>query len=233
MDSRTLMARLGPRSISWGIVAQVRPEFSPQDIAAALGMIKDKFARELFCYLYWPDQSDSSFKDIEQRVLHRLMEECKARTMNAIGARFAYTMAEVELVTARANSRAVTLALAQYRAAMELANERKWPSPRATYRNLVHSVLREITAPAICAHCHGSGQHTNHRIHVTCPVCHGDGVVPLSDLARARSLGVTWHAYRKAWKAPYEWADTTCKEALGGAERALIRHLGYTRNDNN
>jgi hypothetical protein len=226
MNGRMLMARLNARSVRWDGVRGGVSEFSAQDIAAALGMIKHPFARELFCFLWWPDGARSSSSDIERMMLHRILEECVARATEASLSRLTYKVAELELTRVRSISKLSETTLERYRVPMEIAEKRKWPAPRAVYRLLVQSVLTEMASPTLCPQCHGVGQYVLQGQEFSCTRCDGSGATTLSDLARARQLDMTWHAYRKAWKAPYEWAIQDCRAAEMAAERALCRHLG-------
>jgi hypothetical protein len=229
MGARLLMARLGAQSVRWDGIRGGGPEFTASDIAAALGMIEDEFSRELFCYLWWPDRAQSSTPDMARMLLHRVMKECKSRTMEAVVTRLTYTMAELELTSSRTPSKAVATTLERHRALMEFANDRKWPTPREKYRQLVRGVLLEMANPGVCTRCHGSGQGVHQGQHIQCPKCDGWGAVTPSDLARANRLQMTWHAYTKAWKTPYEWAVESCRDAARSAERALCRNLGYAQ----
>ncbi len=229
MDGRRLMARLNAQSVRWDGVRGGVPEFSAQDIAAALGMIEDEFSRELFCFLWWPDGARSSSSDIERMMLHRVLGECVARATEASISRLTYLVAELEITKVRAMSKVSEAALERYRVPMAAAEKRKWPAPRATYRTVVGSVLQEIASPTSCPQCHGVGRFIHQGQHISCTRCDGSGATALSDLARARRLDMTWHAYRKAWKAPYEWAAETCRAAESAAERALCRHLGESQ----
>lgn len=205
------------------------PEFTASDVAAALGLIEDEFSRELLCYLWLTDGARCSSSEIERMMLHRVMKECKPRAMEVAVTRLTYTMAELELMSARATSRTVAATLERYRTAMEVAEKRKWPAPRAMYRTMVRSVLQEIASPKFCPQCCGVGQFIHHAQHISCTNCDGAGAMMLSGLARARRLDMTWHAYNKAWKAPYEWAVESCRAAELAVDLALCMHLGYSQ----
>ena len=226
MDDRMLMARLGARSVRWDEVHGETPEFTSPDIAAALGMIEDDFSRELFCFLWWPEGATCSSSQIERMLLQRVMKECKARTTEAFLTRLTYTTAELELTGHRVPSKATVDILERYEALMAFANQRKWPAPRDTYRQLIRGVLLELAHPGPCNGCRGSGQEAVGGQRLPCRKCDGWGAMTHSDLARARRLKMTWHAYRKTWKAPYDWASEDCRSAAMSAGHALGRHLG-------
>jgi uncharacterized phage protein len=102
----------------------------------------------------------------------------------------------------------------------------RWPSPSQVYVRLAQSVMAELTEPRVCARCKGTGQRSEQGTPIVCPRCQGTGHLPKSDLARAKRLGMTWHAYTKSWKEPYEWTLSYCVTAVEAAASALVRKLG-------
>lgn len=52
---------------------------SPQDIAAALGFIRDPLARELFCHVRWPGYAERDNRETEVLLLRRVMDEGQRR----------------------------------------------------------------------------------------------------------------------------------------------------------
>jgi hypothetical protein len=227
MDGQRLMARLSARSARWDGMRGGRSEFTPSDIAAALGMIPDGFPRELLCYLWWPDALKCSASEIERMILHRVMRECRARAIDAITSRLSYGVIELERIRTRTLSKTLSSSLEHHRSLMESASERRWPEPRDTYLQLAHGVLIEAQASKVCPSCRGVGRLADApRRENACQRCGGWGTLGSSDLARARALRMTWHAFRKTWKAPYEWAVEDCKSAAADAEHALLHALG-------
>lgn len=109
---------------------------------------------------------------------------------------------------------------------MEVAKEQRWPSPSAVYQRLTRGVLVELSTAVICSICQGAGYQLAHGRSGPCQKCLGSGRRPCSDLARAHTLGITWHAYAKAWKAPFEWALKLCGQAIQLASDVLCRNLG-------
>jgi hypothetical protein len=227
MDGQRLMARLSARSARWDGVRGGRSEFTPSDIAAALGMVPDGFPRELLCYLWWPDALKCSASEIERMILHRVMRECRARAIDAISSRLSYGVVELERTRTRTLSKTLSSSLEHHRSLMESASERRWPEPRDTYLQLAHGVLMEAQASKVCPSCRGVGRLADvSRRQNACQRCRGWGTLGSSDLARARVLRMTWHAFRKTWKAPYEWAVEDCRRAAIDAEHALLHALG-------
>lgn len=53
---------------------------TPQDIAAALGFIRDPLARELFCHVRWPGYAERDNRETRVLLLRRVMDEGQRRT---------------------------------------------------------------------------------------------------------------------------------------------------------
>jgi hypothetical protein len=53
---------------------------TPQDIAAALGFIRDPLARELFCLTRWPGYAERDNRETRVLLLRRVMDEGQRRT---------------------------------------------------------------------------------------------------------------------------------------------------------
>ena len=71
---------------------------SPQDVAAALGFIRDPLAREVFCLARWPGYAERDVSETRVLILRRVMDEGQRRTDEAITA-----WLQVELTPTRAN----------------------------------------------------------------------------------------------------------------------------------
>lgn len=52
---------------------------TPQDIAAALGFIRDPLARELFCHVRWPGYAERDSRETMVLLLRRVMDEGQRR----------------------------------------------------------------------------------------------------------------------------------------------------------
>ena len=66
---------------------------SPQDVAAALGYIRDPLAREVFCLARWPGYAERDVSETRVLILRRVMDEGQRRTDEAITAWLAVEMA--------------------------------------------------------------------------------------------------------------------------------------------
>lgn len=59
---------------------------SPQDVAAALGFIRDPLAREVFCLARWPGYAERDVSETRVLILRRVMDEGQRRQDEAITA---------------------------------------------------------------------------------------------------------------------------------------------------
>jgi len=101
---------------------------SPQDVAAALGYIRDPLAREVFCLARWPGYAERDVSETRVLILRRVMDEGQRRTDEAITAWLA-----VELTPTR--ERKVD---AQRRAS------EKWPVRLEMYPRLVDLAMLHL-----------------------------------------------------------------------------------------
>ncbi len=227
MDGCLLVAQLSLRIGLWKAPGVEVLELSGDEVVGALGRIKDEFSRELLCHICCPEGSRQSSKDVEREVLHKVLSLCKVRAMQALMAQLNYNIADLELTTSRRHSSNSPDVLGRYQQAMDMAKERRWPSPSPVYQKLAHQVLEELRTSECCSRCRGVGrQHATS--HVPCPRCEGSGRLTRSDLARGRALNMTWHAYKKSWRNPYEWTIAYCEGVIRSAGDELCRNLGCT-----
>lgn len=193
---------------------------SKADIETAIRDLPHEFPRELFCLIFRPEAMRTSSRDIEQMLLARVLRECKTRSMDLAVARLTYSISQIELGSVRNASR-VAGTLERQRAVMEFAQTRRWPSPRHEYRNLTRGVIAELIERRAFV----SGCALEERVPVHQAGGPTGGPAMRSELARARALRITWHAYHKSWKEPYEWALVHCFDAFREANRAVMRSL--------
>ncbi len=59
---------------------------TPQDVAAALGFIRDPLAREVFCLARWPGYAERDVSETRVLILRRVMDEGQRRQDEAITA---------------------------------------------------------------------------------------------------------------------------------------------------
>ena len=98
---------------------------SPQDVAAALGYIRDPLAREVFCLARWPGYAERDVSETRVLILRRVMDEGQRRTDEAITAWLAVEMAPTR----------------ERKIAADQRKREKWPSRLEMYPRMVDVAL--------------------------------------------------------------------------------------------
>lgn len=101
---------------------------SPQDVAAALGMIRDPLAREVFCLARWPGYADRDMSETRVLILRRVMDEGQRRTDEAITA-----WLQVEMNPTR-----------DHKIDAERRNREKWPVRLEMYPRMVDLAMLHL-----------------------------------------------------------------------------------------
>lgn len=211
---RKLVARLNASTCRFDVGRGGIPELTPQDIAAALGMVQDELAREVFCAIWWPDGARLAAKGLDQLIARIQFAEWRRRME---------TMLDAQLVLAAA--RAERNMEGERRGETMLADSigQMWPAlVQEAYALVRGAVLDELRAPEPCEACGGIGDFTIMGRAVPCGECGGGGRVPRSNRQRATSIHRDEAAYRRTWRGVYEWTLRRMQEAeqTGGAELA-------------
>lgn len=193
------------------------------DIAHALGHVQDRFARELFCHLWWPDGAARTRADLEREIHLMLIVEYGNRCRDEVEARLALHLVECSAVQWRPDDR---IELRKCRQRMERARARAWPGKLSVYPQIVSAVLDELAAPNHCAMCEGRGTVWAGDIARDCGACDGTGTIPVSDRQRADALKKEWKTYRDSWCKPYAWLYRECWAKEGFAAKDMRRALG-------
>jgi hypothetical protein len=200
MNIRKIMARLNAKAGSFDGGRGGIPEFTPQDLAAAVGAA-DEIGREIFCFAWWPDGARLQRDDLHKRLHDCLLNEFSARYTSLSAMKLQAHMLQSSERRNGAPSRAM---LAAEHAVAE-AEEDAWPRATEKYGEIVDAVLAEVCTPRHCPRCKGLGDMVRHSLKVKCELCNGRGLVGISKAWRARKLGVSDAAYRETWRKPYEW----------------------------
>lgn len=98
---------------------------SPQDVAAALGYIRDPLAREVFCLARWPGYAERDVSETRVLILRRVMDEGQRRQDEAITA-----WLQVELNPSR-----------NHRLDADRRQRDKWPARLCMYPRMVDVAL--------------------------------------------------------------------------------------------
>lgn len=101
---------------------------SPQDVAAALGFIRDPLAREVFCLARWPGYAERDQSETRVLILRRVMDEGQRRQDEAITA-----WLQVELSPTR-----------DHKIDAERKQREKWPARLGMYPRMVDLALLHL-----------------------------------------------------------------------------------------
>lgn len=211
-----LMGRLNATTCRFDIGRGGIPELTPQDIAGALGMIRDEFAREVFCAVWWPDGAKLMAKDLDRIIAGMQFGEWKGRFD---------AMLDAQLKVAQTELRADRREMAGARAALENAKSEMWPALREdAYRLVRLAAVEELRAPKSCASCQGRATASVGELVITCKACDGSGVMPVSNRRRAAALRINESTYRRVWQPVYEWTYRRVADAEhAGAREFAVR----------
>lgn len=101
---------------------------TPQDVAAALGFIRDPLAREVFCLARWPGYAERDLSETRVLILRRVMDEGQRRQDEAITA-----WLQVELSPTR-----------DHRIDADRRAREKWPARLEMYPRLVDFAMLHL-----------------------------------------------------------------------------------------
>lgn len=225
MNVRKLMARLNVPTIHYDTVRGGAPELTPQDLAGAVGMVDDTFARDVFCAIWWPDGSALKLDDLIGRIRTALLAEYARRCRIAEVAKLELHCAECEWEARRIHSEADRQVLSRAKTAVERAKADAWPGQPRMYAVIAQAVLVELQAPDLCTACSGRGDLKTGGVVRTCPACEGRAIAAASDRRRAGRIGRDESTYRGTWRPVYEWAYTLLSDAEASAARKCATGL--------
>lgn len=212
-----LLARLNPSSVRYGGSGGGSPEFTAQDIAAAIAMVPAGLGRELLCRLWWPDGAARTAKELDRLLMDAQLEEWKRRMDLLVTAQIAFALADTHIAKSRT--------MAQ----LDAAKARVWPrlGPESCYGAIRDAVLAELGSASLCTRCSGHGHlRTGTGPIVTCNTCGGTGHARYSDRARAGLIDRDEATYRRIWRPVFEWTHSACEEVLAPAARDLRQAMG-------
>lgn len=218
MHAAELMARLNPSTVRYDIGRGGIPELTSQDIAAAVSMVPAGLGRDLLCYLYWPDQTGISKKQMDRFLLDIQLKEWTSRELSMYRA-----LAAVACEDAAENRFVATRQYSE-------ANSRRWPRLSAggddvsivkPYELMRKAVLEEISHPRQCPDCRGEGRLRKRDVAEACSRCQGGGIVRFGTTWRATKLKMKESSFNQRWAGPYDWLYSTLSDALQEAERDL------------
>lgn len=230
-DVRELLARMNTPAVRFDIGRGGIPELTPQDIAAALGMVPPGIGRDLLHWLHGsgrerPMMPERLPKHIDAKIAEMIADRRREQLHRRADAQITLDLAR-ELAAQHRNipeeARVRVIRLSE-----DLARKRAacWPADSGVYAKLRAAVVHELDGADLCGECQGRGRIITSDLSVPCPECKGSGHKRASGRARARFLGVSEPTYRGEWRAPYDATYAALSDALQDAIRAMREALG-------
>jgi hypothetical protein len=221
MNPIELMARLNAASPNLLGGRGGIPEYTAQDIAAAVGMVPDEFAREVFCAVWWPDGAHLVWKTLDSKIAAAQFGEWRERAEKLVDAQLLEAQAEFLPIEARKT--------AEHRAELALAHAKAglWPAlGEPAYAEIRKATIVELRSPRVCTACKGRATAINGKLVIACEMCAGRGRIAVSDSQRALMLARNESSYRRSWKDVYEWTFRLLIDAEANARAAFATSLG-------
>jgi hypothetical protein len=212
MNPRELLARLNVPAVRYEIGRGGIPDLTNIDVAGALGFIEDKFARDVFSSIWWPDGRADNV-ELHQEVLHRIIREGHRRDTALIAARMELHIAEGALEGKRFKTAFDERIIQDCKIAIDRARNQSWWWSPKVYSRLFGCAVREIRDPRHCMICHGRGETQREALKVICAACIGTGVRDRKKKDRAQLLAVDETSYLRAWCKVYDWSFRMIREA--------------------
>lgn len=213
-----LLARLNAKTVRFNTgQGGGAPSLTPEDIAAAIAFVPAGLARELMCFLHWPDGAALTENQLGESLMSMLMAEWVRRED-------AYQVARTRLAV-----HSHTPGLRSATRAFGAASDNRWPAivkagrhdamqPVEAYRKVRVAVLTELRAGDYCVPCEGEGRVMTRGEVSDCENCGGTGHRKTSDRWRAKAIGVHLSAYQRSWAPVYEWLIAECRTLISEAE---------------
>lgn len=229
-DVRELLARMNTPAVRFDIGRGGIPELTPQDIAAALGMVPPGIGRDLLHWLHGsgrerPMMPERLPKHIDAQIAEMIADRRRDQLHRRADAQINLDLAR-ELaaqhrnVPEEARCRVIRLSedLARKRAAC-------WPADSGVYAKLRAAVVHELDGADLCGECRGRGRLVAENLSVVCSTCNGSGRRRINRSARARMLGVDESTYRKCWARPFDYLFAELTDAYLQAIRGMREAL--------
>lgn len=216
-----LMARLNPKNVRFDVGSGGMPSLTPQDVAAALGMVPDGLGREALMLVHWPDGAVRSRQKLLSLMTAAQLREYTRRERAADAAMTRVATCDPDFQT-REESR------------YQKADRDRWPSwvtkreplkMSEVYGRIRLAVADELSKPRVCPQCGGRELRDRKGNPRTCDRCLGHGTVAHGPSWRAKRLGMKRAGYSQRWEQPYQWLFDTVRDELSESESRLIHAL--------
>jgi|SRR5690606_34673112 len=216
-----LLARLNAKTVQFNVGSGGIPELENSDIAAALGMVRNKLGVDVLEYMHCSDERRKFL--IEVRCFEH-MRNAYNDSMNDEIAYHIHALARPTFIR-----RAVRFVAQPFRAKDAARPSVAWPPFESRnigmYVRVVLAVLAEIVSGADCKSCNG-GLAPAPAGMGACPECGGAGVHHNPQRLRAAAMRIPLSQFQRKWEAPYRWLLTELVNAMAEANREFRAALG-------
>lgn len=206
-----MLCRLNPKTARFDIGSGGIHELTDQDIAAALGMVANKFGARMLLRMHAPEMVDWYKLDME--VFDIVRREYQRREDDRVNADLRLLMRGQ-----RGSPRDLASSL----------DGPAWPAFKTgRYMALSRAVVQEVIHGDACQVCKGQQRVmlvTTGEV-IVCGHCKGSGVEPEPARQRSRRMGIH-HSRFPAWAAPYRWAHSEVLAATIEASQQFRSALG-------
>lgn len=225
MNPRELLARLNVPAIRFEIGRGGIPELTNVDIAGALGMIENGFARDVLCVVWWPDGCQRLAESMAEGMRIALLTEYAARERAHVAAKMDHHLAD-SAVSAKAKhlrTEKEGKIVADLKAEIDRAKRRCWPWNVERYIAIFPAVVEEMRSPRRCSICEGRGTYLIEGLVKDCKRCAGTGVRHGTIGWRAERLGIKDRHRFRVWEPVYEWVYRKVADAEAAGAKELSR----------
>lgn len=203
------------------------PVLTPQDVAAALGMIPAGIGREILIAAAWPDGARLTPGKLSDAIAIKVRAEMDRRHRALQIARLDLHIAQENAAARRAITDEDRREIERLQHKVEQAKAQVWRYDAQMHVRIREAAVDEFSRPNHCETCAGRGALIVNDLKVDCPVCKKQCVVPVSDTKRAGALDVSRTDYRRAWAGLYEYVFGLIRDEAVGASRAFNSALGW------
>lgn len=221
MNVCKMMGRLYAQTVRYDTGRGGIPELTPQDLAAAVGMVSNDLAREVFCWIWWPASSKEATAKVRALVLDEVLREFNRRYAAADAARARLRECEARAALTNRDNDEAGIEAKRARRVFEQVHSTVWPATMATYPKILDAVVEELRQPRHCPDCDGRGTRSTGGLVHDCDRCGGTGHVSEYNTWRAQKIGTSESRFRATWLPIYQWVYSMVEELAHEAARKV------------
>ena len=222
-----LLAWLNPSTVRYDVGrGGGAPAMTPQDVAAALAFVPAGIGREILTAAAWPDGARLTPKKLDDAIALKVRAEMDRRHRALQIARLDLHIAQENAEVRRALTDADRREIDRLQRAVEQAKRQVWRYDAQMHVRIREAAVNEFKFPNHCETCAGRGSLIAGELKVDCPDCKTQGVVPVSNRKRAKSIGSTQSDYQRVWASLYEFVFSTIRDEAVTAARAFDAATG-------